>query len=80
MANLVVRNLDDDLVQTLKERAAAHGRSAEAEHREILVRALRRSRRKTFVQVLMDMPTMGEDRDFARSDDGEAARVRHQLS
>lgn len=34
--NLHVRNLDDDLIAKLKMRAARHGRSAEAEHREIL--------------------------------------------
>lgn len=34
--NLHVRNLDDDLIARLKRRAARHGRSAEAEHREIL--------------------------------------------
>jgi plasmid stability protein len=41
MATLVVRQLDDDIVRRLKERAAAHGRSAEAEHRAILDEALR---------------------------------------
>jgi plasmid stability protein len=40
MATLIVRKLDDDLVQRLKERARAHGRSAEAEHRLILREAL----------------------------------------
>jgi len=34
------RNLDDDLIWRLKRRAARHGRSAEAEHREILRQAL----------------------------------------
>jgi antitoxin FitA len=38
--NLHVRNLDDELVARLKRRAARHGRSAEAEHREILRQAL----------------------------------------
>jgi plasmid stability protein len=38
--NLSVRNLDDDLIFRLKRRAARHGRSAEAEHREILRQAL----------------------------------------
>jgi plasmid stability protein len=38
--NLHVRNLDDDLIRKLKIRAARHGRSAEAEHREILRQAL----------------------------------------
>ena len=38
--NLHVRNLDDELIARLKRRAARHGRSAEAEHREILRHAL----------------------------------------
>ena len=38
--HLHVRNLDDDLVVRLKRRAARHGRSVEAEHREILRQAL----------------------------------------
>ena len=36
MATLTVRNLDDDVVRALRIRAAEHGRSAEAEHRDIL--------------------------------------------
>lgn len=40
MGQLIVRNLDDALVDALKVRATAHGRSAEAEHREILRQAL----------------------------------------
>jgi plasmid stability protein len=38
--HLHVRNLDDQLVARLKRRAARHGRSVEAEHREILRQAL----------------------------------------
>jgi antitoxin FitA len=34
--SLSIRNLDDDLVARLKRRAARHGRSAEAEVRDIL--------------------------------------------
>ncbi|KAA1003466.1 DNA-binding protein [Paraburkholderia sp. MPAMCS5] len=75
MANLLVRNVDDGLVQSLRERAAAHGRSAEAEHREILAKALRAPQRKTFAEVLMSIPNVGTDADFARVDDGEAANV-----
>ena len=37
---LQVRNLDDELITRLKGRAARHGRSAEAEHREILRQTL----------------------------------------
>lgn len=75
MANLLVRNVDENLVQSLRERAAAHGRSAEAEHREILAEALRKPKRKSFAEVLLGMPDVGEDADFGRTDDGEAAHV-----
>ncbi len=44
MAQLTVRNIDDDLVLALKARAAEAGRSSEAEHRLILRRALKGSR------------------------------------
>lgn len=40
MATLTVRNLDEDVVRRLRIRAAEHGRSAEAEHRELLRLAL----------------------------------------
>lgn len=40
MASLHVRNVDEDVVTRLKERAARNGRSAEAEHRAILETAL----------------------------------------
>jgi plasmid stability protein len=40
MPQLIVRNLDRRVVNALKARAASRGRSAEAEHREILERAL----------------------------------------
>jgi antitoxin FitA len=40
MASLSVRSLDDELLLRLKRRAARHGRSAEAEVREILRLAL----------------------------------------
>ncbi len=40
MAQLTVRKVPHQIVDSLKKRAAANGRSAEAEHREILRRAL----------------------------------------
>lgn len=40
MASLHVRNVEDEIVDLLKKRAARSGRSAEAEHREILRSAL----------------------------------------
>lgn len=70
MAQLVVRNLEEELVRRLKERAARHGRSAEAEHREILRRELLGARPgRTLKELLLAMPEVGEDADFARRPD-----------
>jgi antitoxin FitA len=44
MPQLLVRDVPRDIVEALKQRAAAHGRSAEAEHRRILEEALRPGR------------------------------------
>ena len=76
MANLIVRDVDASLVLTLKQRAAKHGRSAEAEHREILANALRRPRKRHLADVLAAIPNVGRDDDFARVEDvAEAQRV-----
>ena len=65
MAQLVVRQLDDDLVLALKQRAARSGRSAEAEHREILREALATElQRPSFKRFLLEMPAVGEDEEF----------------
>ena len=69
MANLVVRNLDQRIVDALKQRAARHGRSAEAEHRALLEESLLRPKRKSFAEVLMSMPNVGKDEDFKRVED-----------
>ncbi len=42
MAQLTVRNVPEEVVRSLKIRAARHGRSAEAEHRLLLEQALGR--------------------------------------
>lgn len=62
--NLVVRNIEPAVTQALKQAAAAHGRSAEAEHREILRNALFRPPRRSFKEVLASIPDVGEDEDF----------------
>jgi plasmid stability protein len=67
MANLLVRGVDDALVRALKARAVKHGRSAEAEHREILAAALIQPRKLSFVEVLASMPPVGVDTDFERA-------------
>ena len=67
MAQLLVRNLEDEVVAELKKRAARSGRSVEAEHREILRTALRRGPgRQSLKDLLKSMPAAGEDSDFAR--------------
>jgi len=66
MAKLLVRNIDDDLLRALKQRAGANGRSVEAEHREILAAALIRPRRRSLVELLAAMPEAGRDEDFER--------------
>ena len=69
MANLVVRNLDQRIVDTLKQRAAQHGRSAEAEHRALLETLLLRPMGKSFAEALTGMPNVGQDEDFDRVED-----------
>jgi plasmid stability protein len=61
---LVVRDLPEELVKRRKERAVEHGRSAEAEHREILRVAL--APRRTFKEALLAMPDVGDDAAFVR--------------
>jgi plasmid stability protein len=65
----VVRNLPDELVKALKQRAAKHDRSAEQEHREILRAALLGPRRRGLAEVLAAMPNVGRDEDFTRTPD-----------
>jgi plasmid stability protein len=67
---LIVRNLEEEVVRELKLRAARHGRSAEAEHREILRQALLPAeKRKPFKDLLLAMPQVGDDADFERASD-----------
>ncbi len=73
MADLLVRGVDEEIVRALKERAGLHGRSAEAEHRQILAAALARPRRRSFAEVLASMPEVGFDSDFERNNSTQAA-------
>jgi antitoxin FitA len=66
MPDLLVRGVDEEIVKALKERAGAHGRSAEAEHRAILAEALARPKRRSFAEILASMPPVGLDADFER--------------
>lgn len=66
MANLLVRNIDEELVRALKSRAGEHGISAEAEHRQILEDALLKPKRRSLAEVLASIPNAGFDSDFER--------------
>jgi plasmid stability protein len=68
MAQLIVRNLDDELVARLRLRAAEHGRSAEAEHREILREALATEPRRSFRELAAKVRSMTEGRAHTPSE------------
>lgn len=70
MAQLIVRNIDGELVQELKVRAARNGQSAEEEHRQILRRALGANPSGlSLKEMLEQMPDVGDDDDFERIQD-----------
>ena len=68
MAQLLVRDVPQDVVEALKRRAAAHGRSAEAEHRAILEEVLR-ARRDGFRQRAAALRQETRDRITVSSED-----------
>ena len=63
MGMLQVRNLDDALIARLKARAARHGRSAEAEHREILRQTLSAETEPGFTDLAARMREMTAGRE-----------------
>ena len=67
VAQLIVRDLPEDLVRALKQRAAKRNRSTEQEHREILQSVLRGPKRRHLADVLAAIPNVGEDSDFGRA-------------
>lgn len=67
MAQLIVRNLDNELVRRLKRRAADHGRSAEAEHRLILYSVLMNDAPPGFKDWLMSLSELDSDLDITRN-------------
>lgn len=66
MANLLVRGVDEMVIRALKARAGTHGRSVEAEHRDILAKVLMQPHRRSLAEVLASMPDVGTDVDFER--------------
>ncbi len=68
MPQLIVRQIEEKVVKKLKQQAGAHGVSMEEEHRRILREALVGLPKKgrSFKELLLAMPNVGEDRDFER--------------
>lgn len=60
--NLQVRNLNDDLIVRLKRRAERHGRSTEAEHREILRQALSSEVEPSFEELAANLRALTKRR------------------
>jgi len=75
VGSLLVRNIDERIVQALKARAGQHGISAEAEHRRILEMVLSHPARKSFAEIVQSMPDVGKDSDFERRDEQSADNV-----
>ena len=56
--NLHVRNVEDEIIVRLKRRALRHGRSAEAEHREILRQVLSEEPEASFDDLAAQLRAM----------------------
>ena len=69
MSQLVVRNIEPEIVEALRQRAAAANISAKEQQRRLLREAPGTTRKLTFMKVLMTMPNVGRDEDFARDYD-----------
>jgi plasmid stability protein len=71
-SQLIVRNLEEELVEALRRRAARHGRSAEAEHRLILRAALLqppaapKPSLKALIAAIPKAEVNDDDEDFVR--------------
>lgn len=64
MAQLIVHNVENEVVEALRLRAARHGRSTEAEHHELLREQLLRQPSGSLKEHLLAMPNVGEEADF----------------
>jgi plasmid stability protein len=71
MSQLIVRKIEENIVQKLKALAGQHGVSMEEEHRRILREALLASSKKmpSFKKYLLQMPDVGPDELFERKRD-----------
>jgi plasmid stability protein len=75
MAMLTVRNLPDDVHRALRVRAAQHGRSTEAEVREILAGAVKPEKRARMGEALN---ALGRKIGLANEDVEALQKARHK--
>ena len=68
-SNLHVRNVEDEIIIRLKRRASRHGRSAEAEHREILRQALSAEVEPAFEEIAARLRQMTKGRSHTPAED-----------
>ena len=68
-SNLHVRNVEDKIIIRLKRRASRHGRSAEAEHREILRQALSAEVEPAFEEIAARLRQMTKGRSHTPAED-----------
>lgn len=73
LADLLIRGVGEALVQALKKRAGAHGRSQEAELRATLAAARVSPPRRNLAELLAATPDVGQDVDFERPADSAVA-------
>jgi plasmid stability protein len=67
MAQLLVRHLEEEVVQALRQKAAEEGTSVEEAHRRLLRSVLlSKESTKTFKEALLEMPDDGDDSIFER--------------
>lgn len=66
VADLLVRGVNEEVVNAPKKRAGAHSPSAEAEYRAILAAVLLTPRRRPLAELLASMPDVGRDGDIER--------------
>jgi plasmid stability protein len=64
MAVMTIRDLDDEVRDKLRIRAAQNKRSMEAEVRAILTAAVESPVERTFVDLLMELREAGRDSNF----------------
>jgi antitoxin FitA len=68
MAQLLVRDLEEEVVQALRQKAVKEGTSVEEAHRRLLRSVLLSQKTaKTFKEALLEMPDDGDDTTFKRA-------------